>query len=441
MATLTAQTIKPSVLAGKNFVYLSHILNLPVIDINTNKRIGRTSDVVAIMRDIFPKITALIVRKGLSGEAQYIPWKNIRKLVEEKVIFIELPSESELKTPLTENDILLKETFYDKQIVDTSGAKVVRVNDLHMLREDSNLWVAHMDIGFRGLLRRLNWEKPFNFLSQWLFSYEVRERLISWKYVQALTTTALSDSLHLKIPYSKLSELHPADLAEVLNDLSVDERVIIFKSLEVPVAATALQELPLKVRVQTAELLAPALLAPILNEMPMDETVDLMDELPKKVNNALFNLLPPEKVAQIKNLLEHSKNVAGSIMTTEFVAVKNTLPAGEILAKIKADHKKTETIYYVYVLDDGGSLIGVTTLKYLLLADPLKPVFEFMRKKVVKARPDTQIKKVLTSFYKYNFDVLPVTDRAHKLVGLISMKDALEAVFPEIREGVEESKE
>jgi len=421
----------------KIFIYLSEIIRLPVVDSNSKKVIGYTADVVATLREMYPRINALIVRKKMSSEKFYLAWNSVRELVENKAIFVSgLPGTPENKFSLSENEILLRETFWDKQIVDISGSKVVRVNDLHLLKENSNLWVAHMDVGFKGFLRRLGWLRLVEFVSRWLFSYEMKDKFISWKYVQPITTS--DKSLCLKIPHSKLAELHPADLADILLDLGTDERITIFAALDDSTAAKTFLELPLKIRLQIASALNYERFAHIINEMPMDEVTDLLPNFPKKTINLLFKLLPHEKVVQIKDLMGHSEHVAGSLMNIEFITVRHNLTAGDILNKIKTEHRKVESIYYLFVVDDSDSLIGVLTLKHLLLADPNTPVSQLMRKRVVKVRVDTDIKEVARVFYKYNFYIVPVTDKQNKIKGIITMKDALESIFPEMKEESEE---
>ena len=282
-----------------NFIFLSQILGVPVIDSATNKTIGYAVDVVAVLREMYPRVSALIVREKMSSKRFYLPWKNIQKVFDQRAIFIEnVPPPAERSVALAENEILLKETFLDKQVVDISGSKVVRVNDLHFLRENQNLWLVHMDVGFKGLLRRLGWQRVVEPVLHWLFSYAFKDRFISWKYVQSVTPSR-AESLALKVPQTKLAELHPADLADILGDLGTDERIMILKSLDKTTAAEALKELPLKARVQTAELLDQSQLVAIVNEMPIDEAVDLLGEFPRKRLNSLFSIIPQDRVEQI----------------------------------------------------------------------------------------------------------------------------------------------
>jgi len=423
-----------------NFIYMSQIIDLPVVDFGSNEKIGYVCDIIATLREMYPKVNALIVKKRFGGKKLYIPWGNVKKIIEDKVIFANTPSGNfEEILSLPENEILLKDMFWDKQIVDISGAKVVRVNDLHLLREELNIWVVHIDIGFKGLIRRLGCSNIIERFLQWLFSYQLKDRLIGWKYVQPVAANS-NNNLSLKIPQAKLLELHPADLADILADLGTDERVIILGTLSPTAAAETLIELPMKVRTLVAESFKPPQIVSILNEMPIDEVVDLLAHLPKKRVNGIFNLMSPEKVNQISVLLQHSEHVAGSLMNTEFISAKPAMLAGQVIEKIKSELKKKESIYYVYVLDDSNTLIGLVSLRQLLIAPPEKPVIEFMRKRVVRVKVDSDVKSVAGQFSKYNFTVIPVVDKQNKMLGIITMKDAFESVFPETREDAGDKK-
>jgi CBS domain-containing protein/sporulation protein YlmC with PRC-barrel domain len=421
-----------------SFVYLSQIINLPVVDLNSRK-IGRIYDIIADIAGMYPRINALIVRTGLRKKLLYYPWKYVQKIIEGRLVVLEHIDQSMEPSKPAANELRLRETFWDKQIVDIAGSKVVRVNDLHILKDGIKLWIVHVDVGFKGLLRRLGWLRFVNFIVKWLFDYELKDKFIPWKYVQPITSVDNFKALSLIIPHSKLSELHPADLADILIDLGAEERMLIFNSFDVATASDILQEFPLKMRLLIAESLDHDRLARILDETPMDEVVDLLDELPMETVNVLFRLLPEEKVSQIKELLQHSRRIAGSLMNTEFISAKESETVRQVLRKIRKTAEDVESIYYIYVLNDSGVPIGVLTLKQLLVSDQKKAAGEIMRGNVVRVKVDAPIKSVAEIFYKYNFSVVPVVDENDRIEGIITMKDALEPVFPEIREETEET--
>jgi magnesium transporter len=161
--------------------------------------------------------------------------------------------------------------------------------------------------------------------------------------------------------------------------------------------------------------------------------------MPVKKMNSLFMKLPSEKVAQISSLLGHANDIAGSIMNTDFICIKHTMTAAAALEKTKKESTRKKESYYIYVLDDNDLLVGVVTLQQLLTMPPEKIVSEFMRKRIAKVKIKTKIKDVAEVFYKYDFTVVPVIDKLGKIQGIITMKDAFESVFHQIRKETEQT--
>ncbi|OGS21503.1 MAG: hypothetical protein A3J83_05835 [Elusimicrobia bacterium RIFOXYA2_FULL_40_6] len=426
--------VKIPSLQNKNFVFLSEIIGLPVYDQKTQKKIGKVHDLSATTKEIYPRITGMLVH---DGKKYYFPWSKIAS-IEYNVVVVKDIEESDIKefNP-TDCDILLKETFWDKQIVNISGSNLVRVNDIQLLRENANLWVAHVDIGFRGLLRRLGWEEVFCSVSEWLFAYKIVDNLISWKFVHPIGADASCPPMKLQLSHEKLSEIHPVDLAEILLDIGVNERTTIFRSMNNVTAAKTLQELPRKTQIEMLEALEKERVVNILSEMPVDETVDLLSEISDKAQHSILANMKKEKAAEIRNLLTHSEKIAGALMNTDFLAVPMGWTVEQTLSFVKENSKTAENIYYIYVKDDKESLVGAMTIRQLFQNEPARPIAEIMKKRLTKVRIDTDRKKVAVLFVKYNFNVLPVVDKQNKLKGIITIKDALEAAYPEIKEDAE----
>ena len=182
-----------------------------------------------------------------------------------------------------------------------------------------------------------------------------------------------------------------------------------------------------------------ATLAGILEEMPMDEKVDLLDELPGDKFRSLSKLIPQDEINEIKILMKLSDYSAGSIMNTEYLALPSDTTTKKVFDILREQADTIESVYYIYVVDNDNSLAGVFTLKQLLTAEPDTPVSDLMKKKVISVSIDTHIKKVARIFLKYNFVVVPVVDDENRIAGIITIKDSLEAVFPEIQDEMEES--
>jgi magnesium transporter len=422
-----------------NFIYLSDLLGLPVVNASGAKRIGRIVDLAASTGQVYPKVTGFIIKVRGRKEPVYVPWNLVRRTTFSKHVAIDYSPDILSGTSGGENEILLKRSFLDRQLISTSGYKVVRVNDLHLLidntaKESPNLWLVHVDVGIRGLLRRLGLDHVVNAIVHWIIARDIRDEFVPWKHIQPTTTTNVFGSLQLKTDSSKLSEIHPADLADILEDLGIDERISLLESLDNATAAATLQEMPIKLRSQIAEALDIERFAGIVNEMHMDETVDLLDSLDPEKRTAVFHMLNPEKVSEIEELSRLSVHRVGSIMNTDFIIARVTQTAREVLKAVKAESWKTELIYYVYIVDDSERLKGVLTLRHLLVAKPGTFISEIMSENPITVSVDTSIKRVAKIFFKYNFRAVPVVDEEQRVVGIVSMKDTLEAVFPEIRE-------
>jgi magnesium transporter len=422
------------------FSYISEFIHLPVVRVRDNKRCGKLVDFAATITQVYPRVTGLLVRTNRNKPPVYIPWGNVRRIAFKDHIAVDYPFDgSGVGAKAAENEILVCKTFLDKQIISTSGYKIVRANDLQLLIEDkikesTNLWVVHIDIGFKGILRRIGILRPVNSAFRWVTDRDIRDKFVSWKYVQPTSTTSVYRSVQLKTDASKLSEIHPADLADILEDLGTDERIALIESLDHFTAAQTMQEMQFKNRLQIVESMEPIKLAPIINEMQMDEAVDLLDACDVQKRQIVFSTLSPEKVSELKELSTLSKFSVGSIMNTNFITAKPKETAGVVLARIRVECEKLEMYRYAYVLDDDERLKGVVSLRGLLLSEPGLLIADIMVEQPVSVQIDTRIRRVAKLFFKYNFEAIPVVDDDDKIQGIVSYRDAVAAFFPEIKE-------
>ena len=426
-----------------NFIYLSEILHLPVFNATSGKKIGRIVDVAARTSHVYPKITALIVLMQNSIEPVYISWNHVRLTVFKKHVTVDYPFETDQATSESiENEILLRQTFLDKQIISTTGFKLVRVNDLQLLidnssKENPNLWLVHIDIGFKGLLRRLGWLNVINPVFNWFFAREINDKFLTWKNVQPTTATNVNGSVVMKTDSAKLSAILPEDLADILEDLGTDERTSLLESITPGLAAATLQEMPMNLRVQLAESLDDDHLASIVAEMQMDETVDLLGELLAERREGVFSLLSKDRVDEINDLTRMSVSGVGAIMNTNFITVKESQTVREVMKIVKEETKRAELLYYIYVVDEEERLKGLVTLRQLLSSKGTAPIATIMRGNIVSVRVDSNIKRMAQLFFKYKFDAIPVVDDEDKLQGFITIGDALDAFFPEVKQAAE----
>ena len=420
------------------FSYLSEFIHLPVVRISDNRRIGKLVDLAATTSQVYPRVTGLMMRTYRHKPPIYIPWSNVKRIMfKEHIAIDDSAMNLEQQGRASENEILICKTFLDKQIISTSGYKIVRVNDLQLLIEDkekdsTNLWVVHIDIGFKGILLLLGFLRPVNAAFRWVTDRDLKDEFVSWKYVQPTATTSVYASVQLKTDASKLSEIHPADLADILEDLGTDERIALIESLDHFTAAQTLQEMQFKNRLQIVESMEPFKLAPIINEMQMDEAVDLLDACDVQKRQSVYALLSVEKVTELKELSKLSRYSVGSIMNTDFITAKSTEKAGTVLERIRVECEKLEMYRYAYILDDDGRLKGVVSLRNLLISDAKMFIADIMTEQPISVQIDTRIRRVAKLFFKYNFEAIPVVDDDDTLQGLVSYRDAVASLYPEI---------
>ena len=400
--------------------YLSEFLGRPVVDVD-GKLVGRFSDMIA--REVpdlpHPVVKAVVVHgrheKRIMPSASVAVW--VSPAVPLKVRLEDLPSFT-----CEDQDIYLVRDVLDKQIIDTEGARVVRVNDLELLRVNGTLYVGNVDVSGQGILRRMGLGK----VSQRL-NLPLRSSSIPWNDVELLRN---DQSMRLKVPVEKISELHPADLAEILSDLNRLEGGQFLEALPVEELADALEEVEPDFQASLVERMPDERIADILEEMEPDEAADLLAELPEERSQELLALMEADEAEDVSRLLGYPEDSAGGIMTTEFAAVREDLTAAEAIQAVRETADEAETIFYIYAVDAQDHLVGVFTLKSLIFASPEDLVRDFMQKRLVSVNLYDDQDEVAQVIAKYNLLAVPVVDEEDRLQGIVTFDDALDKIIP-----------
>ncbi|MFH0888207.1 MAG: CBS domain-containing protein [Planctomycetota bacterium] len=417
----------------KYFFFLSDLIHKKVKK-SDGETIGRVVDVSVIHNPskIYPELLSLIIAPGLFKKHLNIPIISLEPF-ELPIEHLYLKSDAvinEISSLDNSNNIsLLKETFLDKQILDTSGCKVVRVNDLHFLKEKNNIWVVHVDIGFRGIVRRLGWLQVLDTIMEWVFSYKPQERFVSWKYVRTIPQSGVrrNDMIALAPAYQCLTNLNPVDLSDILSDINRDERIAMFKMLDISTAADAMVELDLKMQKELFESLEKQQRLQLILLIPDNKLADLLNHLGRRKADEVIRQLPLEKAEKIKGLLLHPEQTAGALMTTQYFSLNKDLTVEESFNKLReiSVSSNDSYFYYVYVIDVEQNLIGVVSLRKLLATQSASKLSEVMNSNTIKIKPFTKYRKIIELCVKYNIDALPVVDNHNKIKGIVLLKDAL----------------
>ena len=325
------------------------------------------------------------------------------------------------------NEILLRADLLDKQIVDIEGRKVIRVNDVRLDEIEGRLRVVAVDVGASGLVRRLGMEGPFRTIARG-FRTTVPERYIDWEDVDPLDSTIAS--IRLRVPHARLAELHPADLADIIDQLTPRDRLGVLASLDDEALADVVEEMEPDTQVEVLEDLEPSRAADILEEMSPDDAADLVADLSDRSRDEILALMEQDEAEEVRDLLAFPEDSAGGMMTTEFVAVPATLTAAETIDRLRELEPDAETIYYVYVVDDDGRLVGVLSLRDLIVARPETRIAEVMIDEPVAVPALEPAESVAETIAHYNLLAVPVVDDEGRLVGIVTVDDAIDTVAP-----------
>ncbi len=410
------------------FLFLSELLGLPVVG-SSGERLGTLADLLADATSAYPRVQALRVRTGGGNELKRVEWEDVEGW-DAGAMRLRRGAEALKPLQLLASEIPLAQDVLDRQIVDTDDAKVERVNDLHLLGARGNLRVAHVDVGFRGLVRRMGWQKMVDALVRRVrpgSPYLRDEKLVSWKHVQPLS--AGSRRVRLDLSRAALSDIHPADLAEILEDLDRRERAVLFRELPVEAAAGALEEVEPELQRELLQTLEPQKAADVLGEMQADDAADLLGDLPQEESAEFLAEMEPAEAREVEQLLTYGENTAGGMMNPEFLRLSPELTAAQALERIRTQAERIAHLHDAFVVGPEGKLAGVLSLRDIIVAKPETHVLALMHDHPAPLKPDDSARTVAEQAAKYNLFSLPVEDEAGKIVGVVTVDDVLEKVL------------
>jgi magnesium transporter len=404
-------------------VFSSDIIKKPVLD-PKGEELGRVRDLVIVKGDPLPIILALIIEK--KNKLFYLSWTDLN-IFNKKIISSRVYGDSLLIYEFKEDDLLIVRDILDKQIVDANGAKVVRVNDIKLEGYNDKAVLVAVDVGMRGILRRLGIERGGEDFMR-LFKRHLPYSLISWNYIQPLHPKL--SSIALTVPRQMVSELHPADLAEIISQVSHKEGATFFKDLDVETAADALSELEPDVQTDIITAMDTEQAAEIIEEMPPDDAADILSDLPAEKAKQILESIEKEEAEDIQELLGHEEDTAGGLMTTDYLSYPPDMTVQEASQKFKVDAKEAENAYYIFVVDKEEKLVGVASLREMLLAESDCLLADIMETNLKTVSPGADEMVAAEIVSKYNLLAIPVVDENGYMHGIITVDDIIDVLLP-----------
>jgi magnesium transporter len=419
--------------------FLSQLIGKPVLD-RRGEAFGKVRDLIVALGEQYPPVTGLVVRVT-GGRDIFLPWSDVEE-IDTSGARLHNSSIDIASFRQRPNEIRLWLDLQDKQIVDVEGRKIVRVNDIQLAPVRGRLRLVAVDVGLAGILRRLSLSGPGERLARAL-NLPI-ENYIEWEDVDPVESSV--SSLKLRVPHQALSTLHPADVAHIVEQLAPRDRTGILTSLDDERAADVMEELSAEDQVDVLEDLPPETAADILEEMGPDDAADLLADLSEERKAELLRLMEPEEAEDVRELLSYGEETAGGLMTTDFITVSPDETAQQVIDRLRELKPDANHVYYLYVTDADGVLVGTITLRGLIIATPETELREFVRPDPISVTLDTDADEVARAIARYNLLALPVVDDHGRMEGVVTVDDAMERALgegwrkrlPEIFEPVEE---
>jgi len=423
------QSMNIKISAAKMFIFFSQLMDKPVRDKDGNW-LGQIYDLVVKSSQVYPLSDALIIRHGFPNRKYaLVNWADIEKIDRTGAqLKIEKSALNFIQVHDEKKEFTLRRDILDQQVVDTHNHKVIRVNDIQLLVVDHTLMIAHVDIGSRGLLRRLGFEKGIDFIVK-LFNPQARylknEHLISWKYIQPLTINPVSMTIKIDLPQKNLANIPAADLGDIFLDLNINHQIALFKSLNLLNKTKIFTNIDFKTQASLLGEMNDAEISELLNNIPSDEATDFLEKLPREKTKHILDLIENKYSKRLSQLLGYSGDSAGGLMTTEYIAFVKDTPVEVALNQIRERVFKSEPAQFIYIIDETQHLISATNFRRLILANPQEPIQNSAFPKTYFVHLDSSVKEVAYLMEKYKYFAIPVIDENNVLQGIITVDDIL----------------
>jgi magnesium transporter len=433
-------------------IFLSALLYKNIYDAD-HRRVGSIRDVCVALHETFPVVTALIVNSTSGNNKLIIPWSQIQN-IEEAPIRLSVGQAQIVSYEPQADELLLRRDILDKQIVDTQGFRVVKVNDLKLAQIKKTARLVGVDISLSGLLRRLGWQKACDMLSR-VTPLQFTERTVTWNYVEPIQvvstntnqmaavgagasvgTVGVVPQVQLNVSHNKLAELHPADIADILEQLDLENAGAMLERLDDETAADTLNEVEYPLQSELLSELGPERASELLERLRPDDAADILAEIPSMEAEHLLSLMTDKDAQPIRDLLRYGAETAGGLMTTEFLAQPEEATVEEVLIYLRQHSEHLDMVYYLYIIDEEKHLLGVVSLRQLVTADPNTAMYNLMDRDVINVHINDDQEKVAYVIAKYDLLGVPVVDDERHLMGMITVDDVIDVIHEEQAEDV-----
>lgn len=382
-------------------------------------RIGRLQDLVIVETGRLPEVSQLVVSRPYGQSSLVVPWEKVVVISTNEIAVDIEPLEAYAGTPAP-GAILLRDYILDKKILDLDGREVEVVYDVKLAFQAGKLYASEVDFSRHRLLRRLGLRHLANFFAQ-----QGGADTVSWLYVQPLPDDlgSFSGDVKLNVLKSKIGEMHPADLADILEELDSGQRQALFNQLEPEHASETLEEIEPRVQRELMATMQHDRAARLIGEMSPAQAADVLAALPASDADHILELLDSEDAAKVRRIVEHHDENILLFTTQAYIRLKADAVVQEVLAGYRDLAHDKDVLTYMYIMDDQDHLLGAVGLRDLVTAQSDAQVGSLMTEQLITLHPDETLRDAVHAISRYGLRAIPVVDENRKLLGVVSDHD------------------
>ncbi len=410
-----------TVTGNEQTFFLSELLGAKVLI--RSKKIGNLSDIVIKENGTLPVVTYICVSRPF-GESALVPWEKV-ETIEAKEVVLAVDDIAAYDGKPDDNAVLLKDHILDKKAIDLEGRELEVVYDVKLVLRNNKLYVTDVDLSRYGLLRRMGLAGVAKFVYN--LAESIQDQTVSWKYIHPLPETIgrFQGDVQLNVLKEKLADMHPVDLADILEEMDPDQRVEIFEKLDPEQASDTLEEIDPNAQRDLVESLKIEKVARLVDEMTTGQAADVLSSLSASEADAILERLNPDNARKVRAIMEHHEENILDFATQDFIAFPPDMTVEQAQDEYRAAAKGKDVVMYLYILDQDKHLLGILDIKELLMADDKAALKAVMIDNVVSLDHDDTLRKASELFARYNFRALPITDADNKILGVVTYRDIM----------------
>lgn len=400
--------------------FLSEIINRKVYLKSTFEEIGRLADLVMVETGKLPEVSHFVVSRSFGYPSLLLPLVKLTLISKTEIVFDVNDLAEYVRLP-TEGSILLRAHILDKKILDMDEHEVEVVYDISLDFQGGKLYVSEVDISRRRVLRRMG----LRWLSDWLSEQRKEDTMISWMYVQQLPEGMDAFKGHVKLNVLKenIGDIHPVDLADILEELDGDQRMAVFNEIEPEQASETLEEVEPRVLRELIRAMSKRQAATLINARSPAQAAAMLAALPTSEADELLQMIDKDRAAKVQNIIDHHDENVLLFSTQKFMKMPESTQVKEVMSDFREFARNMDVIMYVYVANELNILKGVVDLRELIAAEPDQSIGEIMTDNIISLSPDDTLSNAIDMFDRYSFRAIPITDDQDKLLAVISFRD------------------